>query len=183
MASGRSRPKRGAGCQRHMVKGLSSHGLVSLLENLPVLQGNRLFRLSSVRRPFLERSIAVRNFRQSGTTVLGTAIIVGLRLVPYRYPYLDETSIFGEKPAGLLARLEKSLSWAAADSRASALFLPFILLGIRGRTFFVLVLALVFLPSGLVRVSSGRLIAQCLVLRRFLLLTWRFLASVLLLFS
>src|SRR5713101_8831262 len=183
MASGRSRPKRVAGCQRRMVKGLSSHGLVSLLENLPIFQGNRLFGLGLVRRSFLERGITVRNFWQSGTAVLSAPIIVGLCLVPYRYPYLDEAGIFGEKPAGLLTRLEKSLSWAAADSRASAFFLLLILLGIRGRTFFVLVLALVFLPSGPVRVSAGCLIVRCLVLRRFLLLPWRFLAGVLLLFS
>src|SRR6266849_3896588 len=90
---------------------------------------------------------------------------------------------FRQSGAGLLTRLEKSLSWAAADSRASAFFLLLILLGIRGRTFFVLVLALVFLPSGPVRVSAGCLIVRCLVLRRFLLLPWRFLAGALLLFS
>src|SRR6266849_5733156 len=139
MASGRSRPKWSSGCQKRIVKSLYSHDLVSLLENFAIFQRNGLFGLSLVRWTFFKGGVAVRYFRQSGAAVLSAPIIVGLRLVPYRYPYFDKASIFGEKPAGLLTRLEKSLSWAAADSRASAFFLLLILLGIRGRTFFVLV--------------------------------------------
>src|SRR5262249_8015804 len=157
---------------------------VSLLQNPSILQGNRLFRLGLVGRALLEGSVTKRHFRLGRPAVLGTSVTFPPRLLPHRDAHLDEAGVFGEKATGLLPGLEEAFSRAAPDRGPCSFFLLLVLLGIGGRTIFVLVLALVFLPAGPVRVGSGRLrlIVRRLLLGRFLLLPGRLLAGALLLF-